>query len=63
MIPLTRSVFWGPMAMAIMGGLLAATALALVCVPALYAAFFRVPRRPTDTSPDGGIRPVAAIAH
>lgn len=45
MIPLSRSVFWGPMAVAIMGGLLVATALTLLFVPALYAAWFRV-RRP-----------------
>jgi multidrug efflux pump len=44
MIPLTRSVLWGPMAMAIMGGLLVATVLTLVFVPALYAAWFRVKR-------------------
>jgi multidrug efflux pump subunit AcrB len=44
MIPLTRSVFWGPMAMSIMGGLVMATALTLVFVPALYAAWFRVRR-------------------
>jgi multidrug efflux pump len=44
MIPLTRSVFWGPMAISIMGGLVAATALTLVFVPALYAAWFRVRR-------------------
>jgi multidrug efflux pump len=42
MIPLTRSVFWGPMAMAIMGGLIVATVLTLLFVPALYAAWFRV---------------------
>jgi multidrug efflux pump len=45
MIPLSRSVFWGPMAIAIMGGLLVATALTLLFLPALYAAWFRV-RRP-----------------
>jgi len=44
MIPLTRSVFWGPMAIAIMGGLVMATALTLVFVPALYAAWFRIRR-------------------
>lgn len=42
MVPLTSSVFWGPMAMAIMGGLIVATALTLVFVPALYAAWFKV---------------------
>lgn len=45
MIPLSRSVFFGPMAVAIMGGLIVATALTLLFLPALYAAWFRV-RRP-----------------
>jgi multidrug efflux pump len=44
MIPLSRSVFWGPMAVAIMGGLVVATALTLLFLPALYAAWFRVQR-------------------
>ena len=44
MIPLSRSVFWGPMAVAIMGGLILATALTLLFLPALYAAWFRVKR-------------------
>jgi len=42
MIPLTRSVFWGPMAMAIMGGLAVATFLTLINLPALYVLLFRV---------------------
>ena len=42
MIPLSRSVFFGPMAVAIMGGLTVATALTLLFLPALYAAWFRV---------------------
>jgi multidrug efflux pump subunit AcrB len=42
MIPLSRSVFWGPMAVAIMGGLIIATGLTLLFLPALYAAWFRV---------------------
>jgi len=42
MIPLSRSTFWGPMAVAIMGGLMVATALTLLFLPALYAAWFRV---------------------
>jgi multidrug efflux pump len=46
MIPLTRSVFWGPMAVAIMGGLIVATALTLLSLPAMYAAAFRVKRQP-----------------
>jgi multidrug efflux pump len=44
MIPLTRSAFWGPMAVAIMGGLIVATALTLLALPAMYAAWFRVKR-------------------
>ena len=48
MIPLSRSVFWGPMAVAIMGGLLVATALTLLFLPALYAAWFRV-KKPVGT--------------
>ncbi|QLC74144.1 efflux RND transporter permease subunit [Pseudomonas sp. LPB0260] len=42
MIPLSRSIFFGPMAVAIMGGLIVATALTLLFLPALYAAWFRV---------------------
>jgi multidrug efflux pump len=42
MFPLTRSVFWGPMAIAIMGGLSIATFLTLINLPALYVLFFRV---------------------
>jgi len=42
MIPLSRSVFWGPMAVAIMGGLVVATLLTLLALPAMYAAWFRV---------------------
>jgi multidrug efflux pump len=41
MIPLTRSVFWGPMALTIMGGLLVATFLTVLFLPALYALWFR----------------------
>ncbi|HLY96329.1 MAG: efflux RND transporter permease subunit [Sideroxydans sp.] len=42
MIPLTTSVFWGPMAIVIMGGLLIATLLTLLFLPALYAVWFNV---------------------
>ncbi|KMW47878.1 efflux RND transporter permease subunit [Ralstonia insidiosa] len=48
MIPLSRSVFWGPMAAAIMGGLIIATVLTLLFLPALYAAWFRVKRPEAD---------------
>ncbi len=49
MVPLSRSVFWGPMAVAIMGGLVVATVLTLLALPAMYAAWFRV-RLPSETS-------------
>jgi multidrug efflux pump subunit AcrB len=49
MIPLTRSVFWGPMAISIMGGLVVATALTLVFVPALYATWFGVQRDASES--------------
>ena len=47
MIPLSRSVFWGPMAVAIMGGLIVATVLTLLSLPAMYAAWFRIRREPS----------------
>ncbi len=42
LIPIAPTVFWGPMAFAIMGGLFVATVLTLIVVPALYVAMFRV---------------------
>jgi multidrug efflux pump len=44
MVPLSFSAFFGPMAVAIMGGLTVATALTLLFLPALYSAWFKVPR-------------------
>ncbi|MBV8503306.1 MAG: efflux RND transporter permease subunit [Paucibacter sp.] len=58
MIPLTRSVFWGPMAIAIMGGLTVATLLTIFFVPALYAAWFKLRREPAG---EGGPAPVHAV--
>lgn len=60
MIPLTRSVFWGPMAISIMGGLIVATALTLVFVPALYATWFRVRR--DSLAPTLATAPTPAVA-
>jgi multidrug efflux pump subunit AcrB len=42
MIPIAPTIFWGPMAYAVMGGLAVATLLTLVFLPALYVAWFRV---------------------
>jgi len=44
LVPLVRSDFFGPMAVAMMGGIVIATVLTLVFLPALYAAWFRVRR-------------------
>jgi hypothetical protein len=49
MIPLAGSLFWGPMAITIMGGLFVATVLTLLVVPALYALWFRA--RQDETTP------------
>jgi multidrug efflux pump len=54
MIPLVRSVFWGPMAWAIMGGLLAATVLTLLFLPALYASWYSAVR-PTGAKAAPGV--------
>jgi multidrug efflux pump subunit AcrB len=55
MIPLATNVFWGPMAITIMGGLFVATVLTLVVVPALYALWFRVRENETSAvAPDAG---------
>ncbi|MEF9955673.1 MAG: efflux RND transporter permease subunit [Acinetobacter sp.] len=48
MIPLSRSIFFGPMAVAIMGGLIVATLLTLFFLPALYAAWFKVKKPQTS---------------
>jgi Cu/Ag efflux pump CusA len=50
MIPLTHSVFWGPMAIAIMGGLTVATLLTIFFVPALYVAWFRLAKQDAATT-------------
>lgn len=44
LIPIAREVFWGPMAYAMMGGIIVGTALTLIFLPALYVAWFRIPR-------------------
>jgi multidrug efflux pump len=49
MIPIAPTVFWGPMAYAVMGGLVVATLLTLVFLPALYVAWFRI--EPAEQAP------------
>jgi len=66
MIPLAQSIFWGPMAITIMGGLFVATVLTLLVVPALYALWFgvrgeeRAFRHGASVPPR--LRPEAAVA-
>ncbi len=57
LVPLAFSVFWGPMAIAIMGGLVSATVLTLCFVPALYAAWSRVARPQAATVGTGELLP------
>jgi multidrug efflux pump len=51
MIPLSESVFWAPMAITLMGGLLVATILTLLFLPALYASWFRVRKPESEAKP------------
>ena len=60
MVPLSRDVLWGPMAYAIMGGLIVATALTILFVPALYVAWYRIRKPPDDHAAPGA--PTAAAA-
>jgi len=53
MIPLAESLFWGPMAITIMGGLFVATLLTLLVVPALYSLWFRVREDELDPASQG----------
>ena len=43
LIPISREIFWGPMAYAMMGGIIVGTVLTLLFLPALYVAWFRIP--------------------
>jgi multidrug efflux pump subunit AcrB len=49
LIPIAITIFWGPMAFAVMGGLLVATVLTLIFLPALYVAWFRIEEPATET--------------
>ncbi|MER9338685.1 efflux RND transporter permease subunit, partial [Mesorhizobium sp. M0293] len=56
LIPIAREVFWAPMAFAMMGGIIAGTAITLLFLPALYVAWFRIkePKQaPDNTAPTG----------
>ncbi|RWP49616.1 efflux RND transporter permease subunit [Mesorhizobium sp.] len=67
LIPIAREVFWGPMAYAMMGGIIAGTAITLLFLPALYVTWFRIKEPKTtpedDTSANGGDEvPIGSVA-
>ncbi|HLG83871.1 MAG TPA: efflux RND transporter permease subunit [Bradyrhizobium sp.] len=51
LIPIAREIFWGPMAYAMMGGIIVGTLLTLLFLPALYVAWFRIHEEPKATLP------------
>jgi multidrug efflux pump len=57
LIPIAREIFWGPMAFAMMGGIIVGTVLTLLFLPALYVAWFRV--KVPARSPE----PASEVAH
>ena len=59
MIPIAPTVFWGPMAYAIMGGLVVATLLTLVFLPALYVLWFGIRSPFPDTEQNNSVESVA----
>ncbi|MEX6506877.1 efflux RND transporter permease subunit [Jiella sp. M17.18] len=61
LIPISREVFWGPMAYAMMGGIIAGTLITLLFIPALYLVVFRV-RRPQDGEGEPETTPAAEPA-
>jgi multidrug efflux pump subunit AcrB len=54
LIPIAREVFWGPMAYAMIGGILAATFLTLLFLPALYVGWYRIKPPPRGVTPARG---------
>jgi len=59
LIPIAREIFWGPMAYAMMGGIIVGTMLTLLFLPALYVAWFRIkaPESATDIKHEGMTAP------
>jgi multidrug efflux pump subunit AcrB len=56
LIPISREIFWGPMAYAMMGGIVVGTVLTLLFLPALYVTWFRI-KRPAQLSPEPEAKP------
>ena len=63
MIPIAPTVFWGPMAYAIMGGLAVATLLTLVFLPALYVTWFRIKRPDPETGSNMHPEQIEPLGH
>jgi multidrug efflux pump len=59
LIPIAREIFWGPMAYAMMGGIIMGTMLTLLFLPALYVAWFRIkePEPATDNADENPLSP------
>jgi multidrug efflux pump len=59
LIPIAREIFWGPMAYAMMGGIIVGTLLTLLFLPALYVAWFRIkePELATDNNHENPTAP------
>ena len=59
LIPIAREIFWGPMAYAMMGGIIVGTVLTLLFLPALYVAWFRInePEPATDNTDENPLSP------
>ena len=55
LIPISHEVFWGPMAYAMMGGIIVGTLLTLLFLPALYVAWFRI-KAPAVANAEPGCR-------
>ncbi|CAA2141019.1 efflux RND transporter permease subunit [Methylobacterium bullatum] len=62
LIPIAREVFWGPMAYAMIGGIIAATFLTLFFLPALYVGWYRI-KAPKGDRPAGGASTAPAAGH
>jgi multidrug efflux pump len=61
LIPIAREIFWGPMAYAMMGGIIVGTVLTLLFLPALYVAWFRI-KEPEPGTNDHHQDPIASTS-
>ena len=57
LIPIAREIFWGPMAYAMMGGIIVGTMLTLLFLPALYGAWFQIKEPASNKAPENPLVP------